>query len=69
MIGDFCFVIPHHTPAINTGDETTMFVIWYVSRVPIQTENPAQPPIPPSDYVLTMVITITPPTIYMFLMR
>lgn len=32
MIGKFCFAVPHHTPAVNTGDETTMFVIWYVSR-------------------------------------
>jgi hypothetical protein len=22
MIGKFCFAIPHHTPAVNIGDET-----------------------------------------------
>jgi hypothetical protein len=22
MIGKFCFAIPHHTSAVNTGDET-----------------------------------------------
>jgi hypothetical protein len=36
MIGEFCFAVPHLTPAVNTGDETTMFVIWYVSRYPFQ---------------------------------